>query len=241
MDTALVKKMAEALLVEHKLDGWRFRFDSAQRRMGCCNYATKTIQISRPYAAVADEEHVRQTLLHEVAHALTPGARHGVQWKAKVVALGGTPKATTDNPLRELRDAAVLDGARPLRDGETLASRSRAIIAIGGRPTDVTVQRRNRTTYTVTADDGRSWRVPLTAVFVPDSAAVAAAPQVPAPAAPVSAFVALPGETVFLDRHHPELGGVPLTVVRCNTKTYTVKTPSGSRWRISPAMLKVAV
>ena len=65
-----VRRVAEALLSTHLDASWSFAFDNAKRRAGACDYTRKRITVSRYLAARYDDETNRQTLLHEVAHAL---------------------------------------------------------------------------------------------------------------------------------------------------------------------------
>jgi predicted SprT family Zn-dependent metalloprotease len=71
--------------------GWRFRFDHARRRFGACRYGEKAITLSRPLALLNAEPEVRDTLLHEIAHALCPADGHGSKWKAKCREIGARP------------------------------------------------------------------------------------------------------------------------------------------------------
>ncbi|PCI24387.1 sprT domain-containing protein [Candidatus Peregrinibacteria bacterium] len=69
--------------------GWSFRFDKATRRFGCCNYSKKEISLSRRLTHLNDDEKVKDTLLHEVAHALVgPGHGHNAVWKAQALQIG---------------------------------------------------------------------------------------------------------------------------------------------------------
>jgi len=77
---------------EHGLAGWRFAFDHARRRFGCCNFTRKTISLSRPLTLLNTEDEVRDTILHEIAHALTPRAGHGPAWRAMCVRIGAKPQ-----------------------------------------------------------------------------------------------------------------------------------------------------
>ena len=86
------QRLAEHLLKEHGLTDWTFTFDRAKRRFGCCNYATRTISLSRDLTKLNTEAEVRDTLLHEIAHALTPGSGHGPAWRAKCSELGARPE-----------------------------------------------------------------------------------------------------------------------------------------------------
>lgn len=77
-----VEYMARQLFAEHNLRGWTFKFDSAKQRFGCCSYRKKTISMSRQLTELNDETQVKDTLLHEIAHAIAgPTAYHGPMWK----------------------------------------------------------------------------------------------------------------------------------------------------------------
>ena len=75
-------------MARHGLGDWTFQFDRAKRRFGACNYTTRTISLSRTLTRLNDDAAVRETLLHEIAHALTPGAGHGPAWQVKCLEFG---------------------------------------------------------------------------------------------------------------------------------------------------------
>lgn len=109
MDLNDAETLAHDLMAAHGLDrlGWTFAFDSATRRMGLCRYAPRRISMSRHYVSHADEKSVRNTVLHEIAHAKAgPAAKHGPRWRAVAVSLGATPRACGENPYAT-RDAAL--------------------------------------------------------------------------------------------------------------------------------------
>lgn len=82
---------AHALLAQHGLTGWKFRFDHSTRRAGCCNYHTRCISISFHLACNGSSEEIRTTLLHEIAHALVGRKHHhDAVWRAKDLEIGGT-------------------------------------------------------------------------------------------------------------------------------------------------------
>ncbi|HTW93745.1 MAG TPA: SprT-like domain-containing protein [Tepidisphaeraceae bacterium] len=87
------RTLADRLLAHHGLAaaGWKFKWDRATRRFGCCNHHRKTISLSLALTRLNPESQVRDTLLHEIAHALTPGHGHNRHWKKKCVEIGATP------------------------------------------------------------------------------------------------------------------------------------------------------
>ncbi|UNX55037.1 SprT-like domain-containing protein [Georgenia sp. TF02-10] len=95
MELAEVRRMGTALLAEHGLAGWRVALDGARVRAGSCRYAERTITLSRHLMALYDDAQVRETLLHEIAHALVgPEHGHDAVWRAKARAIGSTASRT---------------------------------------------------------------------------------------------------------------------------------------------------
>ncbi len=91
---ARVAAMARRLMDEHGLGAWTFAFLEAERRLGDCHFEDRLIRIGRGHALDAGEAEVRDTILHEIAHALAgPEARHGPAWKAAARRIGATPRA----------------------------------------------------------------------------------------------------------------------------------------------------
>lgn len=92
METEKAKDMAHDLMHQHGLEHWYFKFDGAKKRFGVCNYRTKTISLSRILTEMNDVKHVKDTILHEIAHALVgPIAGHGPVWKMKAKEIGASP------------------------------------------------------------------------------------------------------------------------------------------------------
>lgn len=85
-----VVALATPLFQQHA-PGWVFAFDRATKRAGSCNYTTKTITVSKEYALKVPDANLRNTLLHELAHAITgPRTGHGPVWKSTAVRIGCT-------------------------------------------------------------------------------------------------------------------------------------------------------
>lgn len=82
-------EMASGLVREHHLDGWRVEFDAAKRRAGVCRFAERVIGLSAPITRVHQEADVRDTVLHEIAHALAgPQHGHDAVWRRTALAIG---------------------------------------------------------------------------------------------------------------------------------------------------------
>ena len=99
--------MMTNLLVENGLyqKGWRFNWMNRRNTYGLCRYGPKLVQLSVMFVDHNDEDKVLEVCRHEVAHALTPGAKHGWEWQMIARQLG------VDDP-RPCTNAAELPPAR---------------------------------------------------------------------------------------------------------------------------------
>lgn len=93
-----IETKANELFIKFNLIGWRFAFDNAKRRMGCCSYRNRTISMSRPLCEVnMGREKLMDTLLHEMAHAIAKQRTgvcqgHNDVWKRICVEIGANPQ-----------------------------------------------------------------------------------------------------------------------------------------------------
>lgn len=89
VDTLAALRMARTLMAEHGLRGWRVQLDRAKTRAGVCRFRERTIGLSAPMTRLHTEAEVRDTILHEIAHALV-GPEHGHDrvWRAQAKAIG---------------------------------------------------------------------------------------------------------------------------------------------------------
>ena len=98
MNQAEAFSLAYELMHKYNLpsQGWHFKFDRSLRRHGYCNYTRKTISLSRNYVDLNTVEKIRNTILHEIAHAIV-GYEHGHNsvWKAKAIEIGCTGERCT--------------------------------------------------------------------------------------------------------------------------------------------------
>lgn len=84
---------ALALMLKHGLTEWSFAFDASTRRFGVCRHGKKQIGLSRRLVSLNSEAEVRNTILHEIAHALCPAREgHGARWKLKAMEVGARPE-----------------------------------------------------------------------------------------------------------------------------------------------------
>lgn len=88
----LAKSLIEKHLPKIFFSQWTFIFDRAKKRFGQCNYQKKQISLSKYLVELNSEQEVRDTILHEIAHALCGySAGHGKKWQECVIKLGGKP------------------------------------------------------------------------------------------------------------------------------------------------------
>ncbi len=107
MDLTQANLLAVELMQAHGLTAptWTFKFDNARRRFGLCRFRRSLtgfdmftgptyalsgeIHLSRPLTRIGLDADVRDTILHEIAHALAgPTAGHGPKWKAVCERIG---------------------------------------------------------------------------------------------------------------------------------------------------------
>lgn len=95
MELEAARDLATALIARHGLD-WEFGWDHARRRAGQANFTLRRITLSKHLTTLCSEEQVRQTVLHEIAHALVgPGHGHGAVWKRMAHRIGADSSRVT--------------------------------------------------------------------------------------------------------------------------------------------------
>jgi hypothetical protein len=86
-----VRTLAMDLMRQHKLtdDYWRFGFNDNRSRLGVCKYADRKIELSTYHAISGNWKEIKNTILHEIAHALVgAGHGHGPVWRNKALQIG---------------------------------------------------------------------------------------------------------------------------------------------------------
>ena len=100
MDVINGEALALLHMEEHGLfdECWHFDFEDCKRSLGRCHYYKKKITLSKWYVELNTEADVEDTILHEIAHALSwirygrEGKGHGKLWKKICREIGATPK-----------------------------------------------------------------------------------------------------------------------------------------------------
>lgn len=91
MNVNAAKRLGRELLDEHGLQNWTFKLDNAKVRFGRCNSGKKLITLSFYLTVLNEEAEVRETIMHEIAHALAGHeAGHGPAWKAVARSIGAS-------------------------------------------------------------------------------------------------------------------------------------------------------
>lgn len=86
-----VYELAVSLKNKHpELYGWNISFNKRKKAIGLCNYAKREILISILFIPFMSDKAIKNTIVHEIAHALTKGHDHDYVWRNKCIELGGT-------------------------------------------------------------------------------------------------------------------------------------------------------
>lgn len=98
MESKKAKMIAKDLMSYHGLFSWKFAFDKALVRFGCCHTKKQMISLSLPLLKLNDESKVIDIILHEIAHALAPHREgHGHTWKHIASSIGCTATRCYDD------------------------------------------------------------------------------------------------------------------------------------------------
>lgn len=104
-----VNQLATQLIEKHGLRklGWKFNIYKPSETfpdfIAFCSFRDKTINYNSLFISCDD---IHETLLHEIAHALSPSRWHDEIWKAKYVEIGGSGE-NTGRLLSFTREAIV--------------------------------------------------------------------------------------------------------------------------------------
>lgn len=98
----------EKCFIKHGLIkmGWKYKFNNNKSCCGVCKYHSKTIELSRNYinSKVTHKRDIKDTILHEIAHALCPGEQHNTVWKTKAIEIGCNGKRCSKGNFNTEKD-----------------------------------------------------------------------------------------------------------------------------------------
>ena len=91
MDIPAVMDLAHDLMAANGVGDWDLGLDRARRRAGQTDHTRRRITLSRALMELYSPDEVRETVLHEIAHARV-GAAHGhdAVWAAEARRIGST-------------------------------------------------------------------------------------------------------------------------------------------------------
>lgn len=110
MDLGQAQDLCINKMREHGLNpiDWNFQWMNSRRALGQCRFRRRftangehiygSICLSKMYVEVLSEEEVLDTILHEIAHAISgPGENHGPVWKRNARLVGARPERVAHN------------------------------------------------------------------------------------------------------------------------------------------------
>lgn len=100
-------------LIHQYVPHYRFGWMRAKQTNGRCNYRERTIYLSQPLTQLRTEDAVRTTIMHEIAHALSPVRGHGPVWQAQMRKFG----LPTDRCSKDTVDTTSLANWRAVCKG----------------------------------------------------------------------------------------------------------------------------
>jgi predicted SprT family Zn-dependent metalloprotease len=87
--------IAAQFIKKHNLLEWDFLVDFAKSRAGVCDYKKKEIRLSHEFILMSTDEEIKDTILHEIAHALVGKEHnHNKVWQKKAREIGSNAKRT---------------------------------------------------------------------------------------------------------------------------------------------------
>ena len=108
MNTREAESLVYKYMAKHDLpDEWLFRWQNKKVSLGTCSYHKKEIRLSKWYVELNDQTEVKDTILHEIAHALSyvrhgrKGIGHGKLWKDICREIGAIPRACSKEKLNK--------------------------------------------------------------------------------------------------------------------------------------------
>jgi len=80
--------LTQEYLNKYNLSAMEIKFTDAKGVLGKCSEDGHCIWLQKNHCIHGDISRIETTILHEIAHALTPGEGHGIEWQKKALELG---------------------------------------------------------------------------------------------------------------------------------------------------------
>lgn len=97
-----IKFMVETEINNHGLKGWKFKLTNGKRQHGYCDWSNSIIAISKHYIGTELFDELKDTVLHEIAHALAgPKNGHNHEWKMICSKIGASPERISNIAIYE--------------------------------------------------------------------------------------------------------------------------------------------
>lgn len=97
MNKAELLKLGRELLNYHELYSWQIGFCEDKTTVAWCLHAQRRIDFSLHFLPHLNYADARETMLHEIAHALVGGGHgHDAVWKAKALSIGSNGNRCAD-------------------------------------------------------------------------------------------------------------------------------------------------
>lgn len=95
----------------YDLSDWEIEFSKQMTRTaGYCNYSSQLFKFSTLFVFSQPEEEIQKVILHEMAHAATPGHKHDKIWTQMCISFGGDgQRYLMSNSFREFACKLRLD------------------------------------------------------------------------------------------------------------------------------------
>lgn len=138
--------MGRKLMNQHGLQSWTITTSRARKFYGVTRYNKRTIAVSSYLFAEMTEEECEQVVLHEIAHALTPGHHHDKVWLNTARQIGYTGKRCGSH--QKMKESAEVSTEIPISRGDRVKIKTFLLGVVEGK---------NRTRYRIKGDDGKTY------------------------------------------------------------------------------------
>lgn len=110
MEIQQAEAMMHSLMRFHGVNGYKFQWMRTRKRFrmaGYCDWNKKVISIQPRFVICNQPVIVKQTMIHEIAHALQPKQGHNKIWKAQARKIGHSGSRTYGKEVRKRRSKKV--------------------------------------------------------------------------------------------------------------------------------------